>query len=206
MNQRDKTMGRRAAPPGIGEVLTDIDEQVVKYANVPKRANAILKKLGVPAPRRPDMDDTPMLEGPVSEMTDAELGDAQGAFAVWESYFGRIAADAESQVDVRKAMRDYLLSELKKNATGPQTGRADKAKTDPRYVDADAEFLVAKKVLNEVKAALNGQETQRKVCSRYVEIRRMEFESHTRTHNVQNMRHERRGAPRFRRTPEKDEE
>lgn len=206
MNQRDKVMGRRAASSGIGEVLTDIDEQVVKYANIPKRANAILKKLGVPAPRRPNMDSTPMLEGPVSEMTDAELGDVQGAFAVWESYFSRIAADAESQVDVRKAVRDYLLSELKKNAVGPQTGRADKAKTDPRYIDADAEYLVAKKVLTEVRAALGGQETQRKVCSRYVEIRRMEFESHTRTHNVQNMQHERQGTPRFRRTPEPKEE
>ena len=201
MSERDRTMGRRVEPSRFGEVLTDIDEQLAKYANVEREANLILKKMGVPAPRRPDMPDMPQLRGPVSEMTDAELGDAQGDFAVWEAYLGPLVADAETQVEVKKSIRDYLLSKLKENATGPQAGRADKAKTDPRFVDADTDLLAAKRVLKALKAAFDGQETQRKVCSRYVEIRTREIDAHTRTENVQKRR---AGAPRFRRTPGRD--
>jgi len=202
MSERDRSMGRQAAPSGMGDVLTDIEEQLTKYDAVPGRANRILKKLGIPAARRPKMAEKPQLTGRVSEMTDAELGDRQGEFAVWEAYLEPLIGDADTQADMCKARRDYLLSKLKQNATGPQAGRADKAKTDPRFVDADTEWLVAKKVARELRAACEGQETQRKVCSRYVEIRRMEHDALVRTDNVQKTR---RGTPRFRRTPGRDD-
>lgn len=150
------------------------------------------------------MREMPRLDVAVSELTDAELGDKQGEFAVWEAYLGPLVSDADSQAEVCKAKRDYLLAELKKHAVGPQTGRADKAKTDPRFVDADADWLTAREVSRTVRATLDGQETQRKVCSRYVELRAREIDALTRTHNVQNRR---RGSasPRFRRTPGRDD-
>lgn len=185
----------------MGEILLDIDEQLAKYDAVPGRMNAILKKLGIPAPRRPKMRDMPRLEGRISDMTDADLGDKQGEFAVWEAYLEPLIGDADAQTDACKARRDYLMSELKKNATGAQAGRADKARTDSRFVDADAELLAARGVARVIRATFSGQETQRKVCSRYVEVRKMEHEALTRTHNVQKQRH---GAPKFRRTPSKD--
>ena len=88
MKEDSPSMGRRVPPSNFGEVLTDIDKQIDKYSDIEGRANQILKKLGVGAPRRPAMREIPELQGSVSEMTDAELGDAQGAFATWAGYFG----------------------------------------------------------------------------------------------------------------------
>lgn len=175
-------------------LLDDMEEAQNLYRGVRSEAVTTLHALGIEPRRKPKVG-RPRLQGPVSQMTDAELGDVQGEFSVWEDFLGEQFSEYKLQAVLIKKERDYVLARLKDKATGPQAGKADKAKSDLRYIRLDAEFELASAVADRIQRAHDGLKTQRKVCSRYVELRTREIDGNQRTGSVQNRR---RGAPRFR--------
>jgi len=177
-------------------LLTNYEGARDLYRSVRSEVVRNLQELGITPRRRPNME-RPRLRGPVSQMSDAELGDIQGEFSVWEDFIGEQLALHETQAQAMEAESKHLMSRLKDEAGGPVAGRADKAQGDPRYVRAHQEFLVQKGTARSLQQALEGLTNQRKVVSRYIEIRTREIDGVRRTHNVQNMR-KGRGAPEFR--------
>lgn len=170
----------------LGSVILDAGDVLKMYAEIHGRANQRLNKMGVPIMHRPKAD-VPVVER-VSDLTDTELGDVQAAFAAWESYLAPLAAEAESRAIALKNRRDYLFARLKRDMTGSQANKEERARTDGRFVQADAQYLEAKEVAKKIRATLESIETQRKVCSRYVELRKIEVDSVRRTENVQHTR------------------
>lgn len=183
-------MTGRVNRPEFDKLVLQMDEQMDLYLRIPERVKKRLEARGLEPMPRP-RGDRPYITKSISQMTNEELGDIQGDFAVWEAYIGEVVGEVETDVSTIKAARKALLSAIKDelaNQNVPTSARADRAQADTRFEHMDARWTESSAELKELKAMLEGLQKQREACSRYVTIRKTEIETHTRNENIRKSR------------------
>jgi len=184
------------ATPPLGEISPELDALMQGFDQVQEEALTRLRAAGLLYRLTPGTPSPPQGIGPISGLSNDDLGDLQGELATWIGFLGDAVADLMSERDETESALKTMLSIVRQTKYGTKEEREDKTQSDPRVIQAKLRVLGTKRRLRKVEGVMNGLDGVRKALSRYVEIRKLELEAILRGENVTKMR---RGLPRIRR-------
>jgi len=170
----------------VASMVDDYERFTKLFDGIEAEIDAAIKQLGFdPAPAI-KMFNGRIQELPerISELTNRENSDLQGAYVSVYAYATRMLSRAE--IKEIKAERKYrrMRHRVYLSATGTGEERKAKAATDNRCLDLEEAWIKWVGIAKDLRAICEGLERARGVLSRDVEYRKREMDQHQRAHNV----------------------
>jgi hypothetical protein len=155
-------------------------EEEVEQFRVMQKAQAKLKKAGLPKPTqyRDDEDEPldPKLRADLPSISNAELGVLMGQFVAMCEYAAYAAAVADVNRTTALSILNFVEAKVRLSKSGTVRQRADKTEVDPRVVAARTEFLERDAVATLTAALQKNYERGYTALSREISRRQVEAE------------------------------
>lgn len=156
------------------------------------------RQMGLPEYPRPQNVPTPLADIDIGSLSNRDLETHMAAYTAWATFLLGKVAEAEATYKTSVATLKQLKAELKVQLFKDEVPKSEidaRVEMAPKYMEYELEHLKIFATREILDAHYKAYAKQAQVLSRFVELRKLEFEMELRHHNVDRHRPSRGGLP-----------
>ena len=157
-------------------------EDEIEQFRVTVRAQAKIKKAGLPKPEQYEKNGEPLnpkLSLKLASISNGELGKLMAEFTASAEYATYAAAIADINRTVALNVLEFVEAKVRLSKTGTVQLKGDKTRVDPRVITARAEFLEKDAVATLTQSLQKNYERGLSTISREITRRQSELDHHS---------------------------